>query len=47
MLRVLFVFNTGIVVIAFLISAALGVVFGYFPALNAARLAPIEGLRHG
>jgi putative ABC transport system permease protein len=47
MLRVPVVFNTGIVVIAFLFSPELGVIFGYFLALNAARLAPIEGLRHG
>jgi putative ABC transport system permease protein len=41
-----FVFQPGINLIAFLVAAATGIVFGYVPARRAARLDPIEALRH-
>ncbi len=41
-----YVFNPGVNLLSFVFSAAIGVIFGFFPARRAARLDPIEALRH-
>ena len=41
-----FALDYGIVALAFAFSAAVGVVFGFFPARRAASLNPIDALRH-
>lgn len=46
LMRVEWMFEPQINVIAFLVSALIGVVFGYFPARRAASLNPIDALRH-
>ena len=45
-LAIPFVPSLSIIVLAFLFSGAIGLGFGFFPARRAARLDPIDALRH-
>ncbi len=41
-----YLFNPGVNLLSFVFSAGIGVLFGYFPARRAARMDPIDALRH-
>ena len=46
LIQVPFLFDPQINLVAFSVSALIGIVFGYFPARRAAALNPIDALRH-
>lgn len=41
-----FVLDIGAILIAVAVSSAVGIIFGYYPAKRAAKLSPIDALRH-
>ncbi len=46
LMNIPYLFDLGINLLSFLFSAAIGVIFGFFPARRAAGLNPIDALRH-
>jgi putative ABC transport system permease protein len=46
LMNVPYLFDPGINLLSFIFSAAIGVIFGFFPARRAAGLNPIDALRH-
>jgi len=45
-MRLPFIPDARVIVVAFVFSAAVGIIFGYFPARRAAHMNPIDALRH-